>query len=303
MTTGRGRGEALEERAPGAEQLLGADAGPDAEERQQRGLDPAALVGVGDVRREGRRRPSPGSSSRRRSRAGRQRPRTISPRAQKLMPSPYAGERPSCHQTVSTRPSTYLRNSQARRLLPIPAGPDDRDEARPPLPARRVEEVLEQAELVVATDERRLEASRSGCGRRPPRRRGGPARPATGAVLPLSACSPAGSKAIARLAARCVASPTRTVPGGATDWSRLAVFTRSPATIPWSVAPIVTAASPVRTPARASMPGPSDAHGVDQLERRPDGTLGVVLVGDRCAPDGHDRVADELLDACRRTGR
>ena len=53
-----------------------------------------------------------------------------------------------------------------------------------------------------------------------------------------------------------VASPTRTVPGSATDWSRAATLTRSPATMPWLVAPIVTAASPVSTPARAWMPGP-----------------------------------------------
>ena len=36
--------------------------------------------------------------------------------------------------------------------------------------------------------------------------------------------------------------------------------------------------------------------GVDELERRPDRALGVVLVGDRRAPQGHHRVADELLD-------
>ena len=53
-------------------------------------------------------------------------------------------------------------------------------------------------------------------------------------TLPLSACSPADSKTIAADAARCVASPTSTVPGAATDWSREAVLTRSPATIPWS---------------------------------------------------------------------
>ena len=35
---------------------------------------------------------------------------------------------------------------------------------------------------------------------------------------------------------------------------------------------------------------------VDELEARPDSPLGVVLVRDRCAPDRHDRVADELLD-------
>ena len=59
-----------------------------------------------------------------------------------------------------------------------------------------------------------------------------------------------------RPAARWVASPTSTVPGGATDWSRAAVLTRSPATMPWFVAPSVTAASPVRTPARAWIAGP-----------------------------------------------
>ena len=100
----------------------------------------------------------------------------------------------------------------------------------------------------------------------------------TGAALPLSACSPASSNAIARDAARWVASPTRTVPGWATDWSRAAVLTRSPATMPWFVAPIVTAASPVRTPARAWIAGPERPDGVDELEAGPDRPLGVVLV-------------------------
>ena len=35
---------------------------------------------------------------------------------------------------------------------------------------------------------------------------------------------------------------------------------------------------------------------VDDLEGRADAALGVVLVGDRGAPDRHHRVADELLD-------
>ena len=48
-----------------------------------------------------------------------------------------------------------------------------------------------------------------------------------------------------------MASPTSTVPGSAADWMRDAVLTRSPATMPWPSAPSVTAASPVRTPARA----------------------------------------------------
>ena len=37
-------------------------------------------------------------------------------------------------------------------------------------------------------------------------------------------------------------------------------------------------------------------NGVDEVEGGPDGALGVVLAGCRCAPDCHDRVADELLD-------
>ena len=58
----------------------------------------------------------------------------------------------------------------------------------------------------------------------------------------------------------------------------------------------MTAASPVRTPARAWRSGCSGLDRVDELERGADGALGVVLVGDRRAPDRHDRVADELLD-------
>src|SRR6185312_13101550 len=38
------------------------------------------------------------------------------------------------------------------------------------------------------------------------------------------------------------------------------------------------------------------AHGVDQLEGDADGPLAVVLLRERGAPDGHDRIADEFLD-------
>ena len=59
----------------------------------------------------------------------------------------------------------------------------------------------------------------------------------------------------------------------------------------------MTAASPVSTPPRAlDARAPSAADRVDQLEGGPDGALGVVLVGDRGAPDGHDGITDELLD-------
>ena len=71
--------------------------------------------------------------------------------------------------------------------------------------------------------------------------------------------------------------------------------------MPWPSAPSVTAASPVSTPARARSSGaptsaPSADDGRDEVERRANGPLGVVLVCDRRSPDGHDGVADELLD-------
>ena len=73
----------------------------------------------------------------------------------------------------------------------------------------------------------------------------------------MSTFSPAGSNVIATEAARIVPSSTSRLPGGAADWSREAVLTMSPATMPWPVAPIVTAASPVVTPARSCRSGES----------------------------------------------
>ena len=81
-------GHPLEERAPGGEELLrAARRALDPEQRQQRRLDPAPLGLVGDVLgdRLGDLRPG------RRLVVGLEqaaRPRTISPRAQKLIPSP-----------------------------------------------------------------------------------------------------------------------------------------------------------------------------------------------------------------------
>ena len=123
---------------------------------------------------------------------------------------------------------------------------------------------------------------------------------ATGSGLPLSSKLPAGSHTIAASVMRRVASSTSTVPGAAAPWIRDAVFTRSPATIPWPTAPTVTAASPVATAARACEVDAGalaqGVHGVDELERHPHGPLGVVLLRDGRPPHGHDGVADELLD-------
>ena len=74
------------------------------------------------------------------------------------------------------------------------------------------------------------------------------------------------------------------------------MLTRSPRPCPGPVAPIVTAASPVSTPARASRCPRADAGHRDELERGANRPLGIVLVRDGRAPDGHYGVADELLD-------
>ena len=136
-------------------------------------------------------------------------------------------------------------SSQARRLLPMPPGPV-MDTSR----VRRSRPVVPIRSLSRRSSSSRPTNGGSGRSERPLPPRCATTRSAryagTGAALPLSACSPASSNAIAALAARIVASPTSTVPGWATPWSRAAVLTRSPATIPWFVAPSVTAASPVR---------------------------------------------------------
>ena len=113
-----------------------------------------------------------------------------------------------------------------------------------------MEQVLEQAQLLVATHERRLEALRPAHAadlghdaQRPPHRHG--------RGLALEQLLPGRLVGDRAGVASRVVSPTSTVPGGATLWRRDAVLTRSPATIPWSTAPRVTAASPVSTPARA----------------------------------------------------
>ena len=76
----------------------------------------------------------------------------------------------------------YLKNSQARRDLPTPATPGDEHQAGRVALGRGVEELLDEAQLVVAADEGRLEharALRAGDGGDDPGRldRGGRARP------------------------------------------------------------------------------------------------------------------------------
>ena len=175
--------------------------------------------------------------------------RIISPSAQKVTPSPYDGERPRCHQTCSTTPSRYFSSSQASRLLPIPAWPtSETSRARCSRPVAWNCSLRKRSSSVRPTN-----GGSSASGRRAPPRSPTTriARQAgTGEDLPLSSWSPAATNSRAGSAAMRVASPTSTVPGGATDWSLAAVLTMSPVTIPCPSAPTFTAAAPVRTPTR-----------------------------------------------------
>ena len=182
--------------------------------------------------------------------------RIISPSAQNVTPSPYDGDRPRCHQTCSTTPSRYFSSSQASRLFPIPAWPTSETRR-----ARRSRPVAWNCSLRNRSSSVRPTngGSRASGRRAPPRspttriaRHAG-----TGAVLPLSSLSPAATNSTAGSAAMRVASPTSTVPGAATDWSRAAVLTMSPVTIPWPSAPTLTAAAPVSTPTRTASSTPS----------------------------------------------
>ncbi len=73
-------------------------------------------------------------------------------------------------------------------------------------------------------------------------------------------------------------------------------MTRSPATIPWFVAPMRDRCLPGQDARPSLDAGAERPNDVDELERGTDRALRIVLMGGRGAPDGHDGVADEFLD-------
>ena len=133
----------------------------------------------GDVLARPSPRPSRGSSPRRRVSSRPARPRTISPSAQNVMPVAVGRAAAGVPPDVS-RPGRRCTSGTPRRggVLPMPAGPDDADTSRDAaLALGGVEQVLEQAQLLVAPDERRLErlapvapAALGDDAHRPPRR-------------------------------------------------------------------------------------------------------------------------------------
>ena len=191
----------------------------------------------------------------------------------------------------------YFSNSQARRLLPMPPWPTTAASRARTLALRGVEQLLEQPQLLVAPGERRLEragsagsAAQRDDGRRSPRRNG---RCLSLEQLLTGLLERDGA---ARRAIRALADQHRSrwrdglesaggvdevagdhpLAAGADRHGRLA-----------------------RQHAGANLDLEAVAqrwHAGDDVERRAHRPLSVVLVRRRRAPDGHDRVADELLD-------
>ena len=139
--------------------------------------------------------------------------------------------------------------------LADPADADDRDERRPG--SRRAVPwigVLHEAELVVTSDERRLERVRPSFAA-PVRHDALRLPEGHQLLLALELVLPAVVVRDGRLRRALRRLSDEHGPGSAADWMRAAVLTMSPATMPCPSAPMVTAASPVRTPARAASSG------------------------------------------------
>ena len=273
-------------------------------------------------RRERPARPARSASSRRVGRtavAGRvagldaggpSRPRTASASAQNATPSPYDRHRPVCQRDHGlAAPSMYFSNSQASRDLPTPGVTVDDHQPRPAAVLGAVEQLLDQPQLAVAPDQRRLQPVGPLQRRRPRRRPRAPTTAAPARPCPSARARRRRRSVIAAAVSSRVVSSTHTWPGcgGGLD-PRRGVHRRRRRPCPAAVAPTVTATSPVtiadphRQPGRADVLAERRDRG-DQLEPGAHRPLGVVLVRGRHAPHRHHRVADELLDRRRRTGR
>ena len=223
------------------------------------------------------------------------RPRIISPSAQNVIPSPYAGERPRVPPDRLDDPVDVLQELPAEPALADAGGAHDADQADPPLAAGGVEELLQEPKLDVAADERRLE--RVGTTAPTPLGHdtsGTPRRESGGLALQLVFAGGLEGDRRAGGAHGRLADEDRArigdalEPGGGVD----------------EVAgdhALVRCAErdrrlPGQDPGARLDAGPQAANRVDQVERRPHAALGVILLRSRGTPHGHDRVADELLD-------
>ena len=149
-------GQTLEERPPRREQLLRPGPRLEAEQRQQRRLDPGALVCVWDVLGERLCH----LRSRRGFVVGLEQ---AAPAADHLAKGPEADAFAVCRRSAVVPPDVFdeavdvLQEFPGQPALADAGGPDDGHQPEAAFATGRVEQVLEHAQLVVAADERRLD--------------------------------------------------------------------------------------------------------------------------------------------------
>ena len=290
---GGGRSEALEERPPCGEQLLRGDPGLEAEKGEEGGFDPAAFLGIGDVRRQGLGDPRPGRPLVIRL----EQPDSATDHlAQGPETDPVAvGGRASVVPPHSIRqPIDVLEELPGETGLADAGGADDRHQPGAFLATCRVEQVLQEAEFVLPAHKGRLErlgAVPAADFRHDPQ--GAPGWHRGGLALE---CLLAGLLEDDR--PRCGALRRLAHEDGANGSNRL-----EPAR---GVDEVARHHALVRRPERDRSlarqhagpgldHGPEGPHRVDELQARSDGSLCVILMRERRSPYRHHGVADELL--------
>ena len=189
----------------------------------------------------------------------------------------------------------YLVSSHAIRLLPTPGTPGDRHEARPLVAGGGEDDVAQQPELVVATDEGRLDlvgpAAAAALGHDPDGTERGHRRDL--ALEHLVAGGLEGDGRIRGLLG-LLADEDRARRGHALEARRGVDDVAGDQTLVGRTDGHRRLAGQDSGPRLE--PGTERADAVDEVERGADRAFGVVVVRDRRAPDGHHGVADELLD-------
>ena len=227
------------------EQLLALGAGPLCQAQQARpagGSIHAPLLGVVGTNCSTRRAQlRPGATSASSPSAMPARSRTISASAQYADALAVRRQRPRCQHDRLDHAVEVLLEFPGQPGLADAGLPDDGHEpracARRPVAWKRS---FTQAQLVGRGPRTAARARRPGRAAAAARRRATARQSGTGAVLPLSTCSPAGSYAMAASVARSrrLAHQDRAGLRHRLQ-ARLAVLTRSPATMPWPSAPTV----------------------------------------------------------------
>ena len=192
-------------------------------------------------------------------------------------------------------PVHVLEELPRQPCLADAGGPEHADQPGPALAHRGMQQILEQAQLVGATNERRFEhvrpATTPDLGHHA---HGSPRGDGRGPALDRVLASRFERDRARRRPLRALADQDR--PGGGRRLQPAGGVDEVPGDHPLVRRPERDRGLARQDAGAGGHPGPQRGHGVDELQSRPDRALSVVLVRDRRAPDGHDRVADELLD-------